>query len=65
MSNCLFCVCNAVNVPKLQLDILCISRILVFSITMIIFDSMTLFDVTLHESTWTISGRVEIMHTTC
>ena len=38
--------------PKLQFDMLCISRILLFSITTIIFDSMALFDVTLRESTW-------------
>ena len=52
-SDCQFCVCNAVNVPKLQFDMLCISRILVFFITTIILDSMTLFDVTLCEWTWT------------
>ena len=37
---------------KIKFDMLCISRILLFSITTIIFDSMTLFDVTLRESTW-------------
>ena len=31
--------------PKLQFDMLCIVRIILFSITTIIFDSMTLFDV--------------------
>ena len=38
--------------PKLQFDMLCISRILLISITTIIFDIMMLFDVTLRESTW-------------
>ena len=45
---------NAVNCAELQFDMLCISRILLISITTIIFDSMTLFDVTLRESTWTL-----------
>ena len=40
--------------PKLQFDMLCISRILLISITTTIFDSMTLFDVTLRKSTWTL-----------
>ena len=40
--------------PKLQFDIVYISRILLISITTIIFDSMTLFYVTLRESTWTL-----------
>ena len=53
-SNCQFCVYNAVIVPKLQFYMLCISRILHFSITTIISDSMTLFDVTLRESTCTL-----------
>ena len=44
--------------PKLQFDMLCISRILLISITTIIFDSMTLFDVTLREST--LVKRLEI-----
>ena len=37
----------------LSFDMLCISQILLFSITTIIFDSATLFDVTLRESTCT------------
>ena len=49
--------------PKLQFDMLCISRILLISITTIIFDSMTLFDVTLGHGRF--SGRLEMMHTTC
>ena len=39
---------------KLQFDMLCISRTLLFSFTTIVFDSMTLFDVALRESTWTL-----------
>ena len=35
--------------PKLQFDMLCISQILLFSITTISFDIMTLFDITLRE----------------
>ena len=48
--------------PKPAQNILCISRILLLSITTIIFNIMTVFDVTLDESTWTL---LEIMHTTC
>ena len=53
-SNCQFCVYNAVNCAELQFNMLCISRILLYSVTTIIYDSMTLFYVTLRESTWTI-----------
>ena len=53
-SNCQFCVYNAVNCAETTIRYVVYFTNSTLSVTAIIFDSMTLFDVSLRKSTWTL-----------
>ena len=54
-SNCQFCVYNAVNCAETTIRyVVYFTNFLLCSITTIIFDSITLTDLTLRESIWTL-----------